>query len=68
MYFVNPIDATKTDIAELSSDALPKLVTRVTHDGYLFSGTVRENLHFAKPDAVDAELIRSEERRVGKEC
>ena len=33
-----------------------RFITRVTHQSYLFSATVRENLRLAKKDADDAEL------------
>ena len=32
------------------------LMTYVSHQSYLFKGTVRENLHMARPDAPDAAL------------
>ena len=33
-----------------------RFITRVTHQSYLFSATVRENLRLAKKDVDDAEL------------
>ena len=31
-------------------------MTKITHNSYLFAGTVEENLKMAKPDATKAEL------------
>lgn len=42
-----------TDIAEAS---LMKNITYISHQSYLFKGTVRENLQMGKPDATDDEL------------
>lgn len=42
-----------TDIAEAS---LMKNITYISHQSYLFKGTVRENLRMGRPDAADEEL------------
>ena len=42
-----------TDIAEAS---LMKNITYISHQSYLFKGTVRENLQMGKPNATDEEL------------
>ncbi|ANU53943.2 cysteine ABC transporter ATP-binding protein [Acutalibacter muris] len=42
-----------TDIAEAS---LMKNITYISHQSYLFKGTVRENLQMGRPDATDDEL------------
>ena len=42
-----------TDIAESS---LMKNITYISHQSYLFKGTVRENLQMGKPNATDEEL------------
>jgi ATP-binding cassette, subfamily B, bacterial len=44
------------DVRELSFDALRATVGVVSQETYLFHGSVRENLRFAKPGATDAEL------------
>jgi len=44
------------DVREMSFDALRATVGVVSQETYLFHGTVRENLRFAKPDATDEEL------------
>lgn len=45
-----------TELSDISEKSLMKHMTYVSHNSYLFKGTVRENLLLAKPDAVDAEL------------
>ncbi len=42
-----------TDIAE---DSLMKHITYISHQSYLFKGTVRENLRMGRPNASDSEL------------
>jgi ATP-binding cassette subfamily B protein len=44
------------DVRDLSFDSLRSLVGVVSQETYLFHGTVRENLRFARPGATDAEL------------
>jgi ATP-binding cassette subfamily B protein len=43
-------------VRDLSFEALTNLVGVVSQETYLFHASVRENLRFAKPDAMDAEL------------
>ena len=45
-----------TDVRDLSFAALRRIVGVVSQDTYLFHGTVRENLRFARPDATDEQL------------
>jgi ATP-binding cassette subfamily B protein len=45
-----------TDVRDLSFPALRRIVGVVSQDTYLFHGTVRENLRFARPDATDEQL------------
>lgn len=45
-----------TNIARLKEETLYQTVTRITHDSYLFQGSVRENLRFGNPKATDKEL------------
>lgn len=47
----NSIDSTEIDLLDLR-----KQLGFVTQDAQLFSGTIRENLLFVKPDATDADL------------
>ncbi len=51
VYFDN-VDVRRLDLAWLRSN-----VGIVTQDTYLFNGTIRENLLYAKPEATEAELI-----------
>jgi ATP-binding cassette subfamily B protein len=44
------------DVRDLSFDALRGTVGVVSQETYLFHGTVRDNLRFAKPSATDEEL------------
>lgn len=44
------------ELRELSEDSLMRQITYVSHQSYLFKGTVRENLRMGKPDAEDSEL------------
>lgn len=41
---------------QISEQSLARNMTYVSHQSYLFKGTVRENLHMAAPDAPDAAL------------
>lgn len=43
-------------LADISEDSLMRHITYVSHQSYLFKGTVRENLRMARPDAPDAAL------------
>ena len=44
------------DVRELSFATLRRTVGVVSQDTYLFHGTVRDNLRFARPDATDEQL------------
>ena len=43
-------------LADISEDSLMRHITYVSHQCYLFKGTVRENLRMARPDAPDDAL------------
>lgn len=43
-------------LAELSQESLARTVTYLSHNAYLFKGTVRDNLRMARPDAGDEVL------------
>lgn len=45
------------DAAEIDPEELRKQIGFVTQDTQLFSGTIRENLLFVRPDATDAECL-----------
>ena len=44
------------DVRELRFDALAATVGVVSQETYLFHASVRENLRFARPDAIDEEI------------
>jgi ATP-binding cassette subfamily B protein len=44
------------DVRELGFASLRRIVGVVSQDTYLFHGSVRENLRFARPDATDEQL------------
>jgi ABC-type multidrug transport system fused ATPase/permease subunit len=44
------------DLRDLSSTCLRSQLGIVPQEGFLFSGTVRENIAFGRPDASDAEI------------
>ena len=43
-------------LSEISEESLMASVTRVTHESYLFKGSVRDNLRMGRPDADDETL------------
>lgn len=43
-------------LADISEESLVRHITYVSHQSYLFKGTVRENLRMARPDAPDVAL------------
>ena len=43
-------------LADISEESLMRHITYVSHQSYLFKGTVRENLRMARPDATDDAL------------
>lgn len=47
------------DIKTLKKSSIRKQVSIVLQDTYLFSGTIKENIKFAKPDATDEEIIEA---------
>lgn len=50
------------DLPQIGEEALLKHITYVSHQSYLFRGTVRENLLMAAPDATDEMLWQVLER------
>jgi ATP-binding cassette subfamily B protein len=47
------------DLSRLRLDDLRRAITLVPQEGFLFSGTIRENILFGKPEATDEEMVRS---------
>lgn len=50
------------ELRDATAASLMRAVTLVPTNGYLFAGTLRENLLLAKPDATDAELLHALDR------
>ena len=44
------------ELSEISEKSLMEKITLVSHNSYLFKGTVKENLKMGKPDASDGEM------------
>ena len=44
------------ELRDISEQSLMAHITYVSHQSYLFKGTVRDNLLLAKPDATDEQL------------
>ena len=44
------------ELREISEESLMRHITYVSHQSYLFKGTVRSNLLMGKPDALDGQL------------
>jgi ATP-binding cassette, subfamily B, bacterial len=47
------------DVRDLTQESLAATVGVISQDAHLFHATVRENLLVARPDAVEAELVRA---------
>jgi ABC-type transport system involved in cytochrome bd biosynthesis fused ATPase/permease subunit len=45
-----------TELSDINEASLMQNFTYISHQSYLFKGTVRDNLLMGKPDAADAEL------------
>ena len=50
------------ELRDATAASLMRAVTLVPTNGYLFAGTLRDNLLLAQPDATDAELLRALDR------
>lgn len=50
------------ELRDATAASLMRAVTLVPTNGYLFAGTLRENLLLAQPNATDAELLRALDR------
>ncbi len=44
------------ELRDISEESLMRHITYVSHQSYLFQGTVRDNLRMGRPDAADDEL------------
>lgn len=54
--FTGEITIGGTDIRQISAHALKQEITYISHNSYLFKGTVRENLLMGCPEACDLQL------------
>lgn len=54
--YTGKITVGRTALSEISEASLMKNFTYISHQSYLFKGTVRENLLMARPDAEDDTL------------
>jgi ATP-binding cassette subfamily B protein len=45
------------DVRNLTQDSLHETIGYVTQDAHMFHESIRNNLHYAKPGATDAELV-----------
>ena len=50
------------ELREISEKSLMEHITTVSHNSYLFKGTVRDNLKMGKPDASEEEMLRALEK------
>lgn len=48
-----------TDISTVTRDSLRRAFAMVLQETWLFTGTVRENIAYGKPDATDEEIVRA---------
>ncbi|MDY4671360.1 MAG: ABC transporter ATP-binding protein/permease [Oliverpabstia sp.] len=56
--YIGEIAVGEMSLSEIKEDSLMKNFTYVSHQSYLFKGTVRENLLMAQPDAKEDALWR----------
>lgn len=54
--YTGSVKIADVDISEIKENELMAHMTKITHNSYLFAGTVEENLRMAKPDASIEEL------------
>ena len=50
------------ELSDIQEKSLMEHVTIVSHNSYLFKGTVRENLQMGKPDATEQEMLTALEK------
>jgi len=47
------------DLRDASMDSLRRRIVVVPQEGFLFNGTIRDNLRIAKPDATEEEIVKA---------
>ncbi len=61
--FYDPINGSVTldghDLRKLRTEDLRRNVTMVPQEGFLFTGTIKENILFGRPDASDADVVNA---------
>lgn len=57
-HFTGSVTVGDAPLPDISEEALMKNITYISHNSYLFRGTVRENLQMASPDGQDSDLWR----------
>ncbi len=50
------------DVRDVTVETLREAIGIVQQDGYLFGGTVRENIAYGRPDATDAQIVEAARR------
>lgn len=58
-YETGSVQIGSNELSEINTQFLRRKIAYVSQDIELFTGTVKENLLFAKPDATDSELIEA---------
>jgi ABC-type transport system involved in cytochrome bd biosynthesis fused ATPase/permease subunit len=54
--YTGSVTVGKTELTCIAEDSLMKNLTYISHQSYLFKGTVRDNLLMGQPEATDEEL------------
>jgi ABC-type transport system involved in cytochrome bd biosynthesis fused ATPase/permease subunit len=54
--YTGSVTVGKTELKSVAESSLMKNLTYISHQSYLFKGTVRDNLLMGKPNATDVEL------------
>ena len=57
-HFAGSVTVGDTPLPDISEEDLMQNITYISHNSYLFRGTVRENLQMAYPDGQDSDLWR----------
>ena len=57
-HFTGSVTVGDTPLPDISEEDLMQNITYISHNSYLFRGTVRENLQMAYPDGQDSDLWR----------
>lgn len=56
--YIGTITIGGVELSEITEESLMNNITGVSHNSYLFKGTVRENLLMGKPDASEEEMLK----------